>query len=1194
MDMDDVDLSKEEFSGKIPDHSILRCIGIGAYGRVWLAVNSFGNFRAVKIIERNRFKSSPEAFNLEWEGIKKYVEISTSHPRLVGIFHAGRNEDDSYFYYVMELGDDVETGRNIQPDHYRVHTLQDHIFSAGNRLSIQDCVQIGVQLSGALEQFHIIGLLHRDVKPSNIIFINGVPKLTDMGLVAHLDEGPDYLGTEGFVPSEGSNSIQADIFSLGKTLYEAATGLDRKLFPNPPRSWKSQLDRQMFAELNDVLVKACHPKPSVRYQSAREMQSELIAIENGKSLRRYRLQEHAIKKLTIFTKISFGVSMALVALVLLFFQKSLQQEAVANSYREFQFASISRYLKDGQFVNAFKSLEDTFSSEKGLNKLVNRNIQSFESSLIDGWIRDFPILEYFGAICSYPDGAFCQPDPNVHVTGIPTSLNNCVLLDDGRHGLMVGDKGFAAVIQFVENQSNPEKLPGKLTVLKTGHDQTIRLAAQCPITGNLIIGGDNWTCDVYDAVTLKRIAEFAPVESNDWELFSPFGSVPNGISFSPDGKSIAICYDQMAIAVFEVGTYRQIGSSQVLNFQNYACEALTWSSTGKSIVGVGYFLNPSQNIFVIPFLDGELGQPTSLSTASHTDLWDVQRNGDSNLYYLASGDGLIRRMIYDEEAFLNGKPILESITEDNPIGQKGKEVRRMFYHDALDLLGSACWDNILRLNSSSLLPKIIPELPHSGKINGVDFGHKATRILTVCHDGTYYVWNLAAKSYMSRFQANHFNSISGMALKYDNDRQFIQLVKPFAAPGTNILEVSYARLGISDHIILQLQFSNDLNGVILRLQGSDSLDRICAISLSEFSNNNSDPIHLMDLFKATNREFVQYDWNSQTLIRQMVTQSDNYNIIIQNAHKKHKSFTSPRPGMPWILDSAKKRFYVNEQSEGNSDIESTLKVLDVQTLNQIGELHLGESDGFVSSVSLNQAGDRMLITYSSNDFAHMKARFYKIKSTAGHTELRFTHLCDAIHPDGVLNGYVFHDGKRFATLGEDGEVKIWSLGRLIQRFKLDSQVYKFDITPDEKRLAATTRQGNIYLWDLEKYMPLGSPFFIVPGSIADISISGDGGSLAAYDDEQKTIYIRDVGASRLGAHSLDLLKLLFASLISHEDPYSPGALVSEYIRLRQVCPEYFQMSAESISEFYAYLRQLSQNIDSGNSIKLNEYLNGLQ
>lgn len=730
MDMDDVDLSKEEFSGKIPDHSILRCIGIGAYGRVWLAVNSFGNFRAVKTIERNRFKSTPEAFNLEWEGIKKYVEISTSHPRLVGIFHAGRTEDDSYFYYVMELGDDVETGRNIRPDHYRVHTLQDHIFSAGNRLSIQDCIQIGVQLTGALEQFHLNGLLHRDVKPSNSIFINGVTKLTDIGLVAKLDEEPDYLGTEGFVPTEGSNSVQADIFSLGKTLYEAATGLDRKLFPNPPWSWKSQLDRQMFAELNDVLVKACHPRSSVRYQSAREMQSELIAIENGKSLRRYRLQEQAIKKLTIFTKISFGVSMALVALVLLFFQKSLQQEAVANSYREFQFASISRYLKDGQFVNTFKSLEDTFTSEQELNKLTHQNVQSFESSLIDGWIRDFPILEYFGAICSYPDGAFCQPDPHLNVSGSLVSLNNCILLAGNEHGLMVGDQGFAAVIKLLQNQSAPAKLPGNLTVLQAGNTQTIRLAAQCPTTGDLIIGGGDWTCQVYDASTLKRRTEFSPSESASWNQRSPFGAVPNGISFSPDGKYIAICYDQMAVAVFEVGTYRQIGSAAVLDFNYYSCEGLVWSSSGRSTVGVGYFENPSQNIFIIPFVDGELGQSTCLSTASFTDLWDIQRNGDSNLLYLAGGDGLIRRMIYDEDAYLNGEPILQCILEDNPIGQKGKEVRRLFYHDAMDLLGSACWDNILRLNSSSLLPKIIPELPHSGKINGVHFGPDATRIMT--------------------------------------------------------------------------------------------------------------------------------------------------------------------------------------------------------------------------------------------------------------------------------------------------------------------------------------------------------------------------------------------------------------------------------------------------------------------------------
>jgi WD40 repeat protein len=380
-----------------------------------------------------------------------------------------------------------------------------------------------------------------------------------------------------------------------------------------------------------------------------------------------------------------------------------------------------------------------------------------------------------------------------------------------------------------------------------------------------------------------------------------------------------------------------------------------------------------------------------------------------------------------------------------------------------------------------LLPKIIPELPHSGKINGVHFGHDATRIMTVCHDGTYYVWNLAAKSYVTRYQADHFNASSGTALKFDNDRQHIQLVMPFAEPGANILEISYSKLGISDQIIRQLQFTTDVNGVLLRIQGSDGQDQFRALSLSDFYNSNSDPIHLVDLTRTSNREIVHFDWNSQTLIRQVVTQSDHQNIIIQNAHKKNKSFSASQSGIPWKLDSEKNRFFIFEQSGKNDAVESTLKVIDIQTLNQIGELRSGENEGYVSSIAFNQAGDRMLITYSSNDFARMKARFYKIKSIAGGTQLRITHLCDAVHPDGVLNGYVFHDGKRFATLGEDGEVKIWSMGKLLQRFKLDSQVHRFDITPDEKRLAATTLQGNIYLWDLEKYMPLGSPFFIVPG-----------------------------------------------------------------------------------------------------------------
>ena len=88
-------------------------------------------------------------------------------------------------------------------------------------------------LADALHYMHQHALTHRDIKPSNIIFVGGVCKLADIGLVAGFGERT-FVGTEGFVPPEGPGTPQADIYSLGKVLYEMSSGKDRMEFPEVP------------------------------------------------------------------------------------------------------------------------------------------------------------------------------------------------------------------------------------------------------------------------------------------------------------------------------------------------------------------------------------------------------------------------------------------------------------------------------------------------------------------------------------------------------------------------------------------------------------------------------------------------------------------------------------------------------------------------------------------------------------------------------------------------------------------------------------------------------------------------------------------------------------------------------------------------------------------------------------------------
>jgi tetratricopeptide (TPR) repeat protein len=307
-----------------------RRIGQGSYGEVWLARNIVGTWRAVKIVERRSFERA-EHFEREFKGLQKFEPISRSHEGLVDILHIGRDDAAGCFYYVMELADDANdewrmtngewpaqpAGASPQSLHssfvirhselYAPRTLRSALQQRGP-LPLTECIDIGLALASALQHLHESGLVHRDIKPSNIIFVQGAPKLADIGLVTNIDEAHSLVGTAGYIPPEGPGTPQADIYALGKVLYEISLGKDRQEFPQLPPDLQSHPDHAALLELNEVTLKACESDPRRRYASAQQLQDDLARLQRGQSVKRRR----AVRRRWVLTR-NFSLAAMLMA-----------------------------------------------------------------------------------------------------------------------------------------------------------------------------------------------------------------------------------------------------------------------------------------------------------------------------------------------------------------------------------------------------------------------------------------------------------------------------------------------------------------------------------------------------------------------------------------------------------------------------------------------------------------------------------------------------------------------------------------------------------------------------------------------------------------------------------------------------------------------------------------------------------------
>jgi serine/threonine protein kinase len=205
----------------VPNYRLLRRIGQGSYGIVWLAEhrNNPGQFRAVKIIPKSWAGSETEI-----QGVREAYNRSQKDRSIISQFVIpidAPGEAETYWYYVMELADNLSSEPTIN-ESYWPKTLSNLLEQPGQRSS-REVLHIGRDMCLALGSLHADGCLHRDVKPSNIMSFNGQWRLGDLGQVSRYDRCKAKAGTRKYAADDSvpNGDPLHDIIPLSKVLYES-------------------------------------------------------------------------------------------------------------------------------------------------------------------------------------------------------------------------------------------------------------------------------------------------------------------------------------------------------------------------------------------------------------------------------------------------------------------------------------------------------------------------------------------------------------------------------------------------------------------------------------------------------------------------------------------------------------------------------------------------------------------------------------------------------------------------------------------------------------------------------------------------------------------------------------------------------------------------------------------------------------
>ena len=293
---------------KINDrYQIIKTLGEGGMANVYLAHdNILDRDVAVKVLRGDLANDEKFVRRFQREALSA---SSLSHPNIVEMYDVG--EDDGQYYIVMEYVD----GKTLK-----------QVLKQRGHLSVTEVVDIMLQVTDGMAHAHDAYIIHRDIKPQNIMILsNGMIKITDFGVATALNstqltQTNSVMGTVHYLPPEQANgkgsTIKSDIYSMGIMMYELLTGLvpykgdnaveiALKHLKEPLPSAK-KLNPSIPQSLENVIIKATAKNPKNRYTDARSMHEDIkTALDDSRANEKryvYQYPENDLEETKVLDK----------------------------------------------------------------------------------------------------------------------------------------------------------------------------------------------------------------------------------------------------------------------------------------------------------------------------------------------------------------------------------------------------------------------------------------------------------------------------------------------------------------------------------------------------------------------------------------------------------------------------------------------------------------------------------------------------------------------------------------------------------------------------------------------------------------------------------------------------------------------------------------------------------------------------